>query len=320
LRAGSTTAPAPQRDRGATIAQSIVEPVLAFLPLAGAASTTVTFSGADVAIDLTIGEGALPIADEGLELYGDVGHLGDRRALIAFDVIAEDRVPPGATITSATLSLRAWQFEGDVAHVGLWTLAEAFSEAADWDYRTPSDKWSGAGAEGDSRATGCGRVTHADGVLAFDVTACMAPWLAGEPNYGWVLGDQGLEGTERVYAWLGDAESDEPPELTVTFDVPDDTGDTAAAPSVDGDLDRFDAAEGDCDDADAEVHPGRDDVCNDVDDDCDGVVDEDCVEAIGETGCGCGEPSPGAALLLVPALISRRRASSGARRSRRAPS
>ncbi len=38
------------------------------------------------------------------------------------------------------------------------------------------------------------------------------------------------------------------------------------------------AAATDCDDADAAVHPGADERCNEVDDDCDGSVDEDAVD------------------------------------------
>ena len=36
----------------------------------------------------------------------------------------------------------------------------------------------------------------------------------------------------------------------------------------------------DCDDGEAEVHPGADEYCNERDDDCDGLVDEDAVDAI----------------------------------------
>ena len=39
--------------------------------------------------------------------------------------------------------------------------------------------------------------------------------------------------------------------------------------------DGLDSGGDDCDDTDPEVHPGADEVCNDVDDDCDGLVDED---------------------------------------------
>ena len=40
--------------------------------------------------------------------------------------------------------------------------------------------------------------------------------------------------------------------------------------TLDDDVDE----ETDCDDSDASVHPGADETCNDLDDDCDGVVDD----------------------------------------------
>ena len=39
------------------------------------------------------------------------------------------------------------------------------------------------------------------------------------------------------------------------------------------------ADDSDCDDGDATVHPGADELCNRADDDCDGVLDEDAVDA-----------------------------------------
>ena len=52
--------------------------------------------------------------------------------------------------------------------------------------------------------------------------------------------------------------------------LPEDT-DTS---SIDADGDGYDA-DMDCDDSDPEVHPGTDEVCDEVDNDCDGEVDED---------------------------------------------
>ena len=46
------------------------------------------------------------------------------------------------------------------------------------------------------------------------------------------------------------------------------------ATSADDDRDGFRVADGDCDDTDANVHPGALEVVNDVDDDCDGLIDE----------------------------------------------
>ena len=42
---------------------------------------------------------------------------------------------------------------------------------------------------------------------------------------------------------------------------------------LDADGDGYSEADGDCDDGDADRHPGADELCNGVDDDCDGVVD-----------------------------------------------
>ena len=42
----------------------------------------------------------------------------------------------------------------------------------------------------------------------------------------------------------------------------------------DADNDGYSIAEGDCDDLDATVHPGANDVCDGVDSDCNGVVDD----------------------------------------------
>jgi len=58
-----------------------------------------------------------------------------------------------------------------------------------------------------------------------------------------------------------------------------DTADTGTpTPSVDEDGDGY-SVEEDCDDADEAVHPGADEVCNDKDDDCDGTVDVDAIDA-----------------------------------------
>jgi hypothetical protein len=51
------------------------------------------------------------------------------------------------------------------------------------------------------------------------------------------------------------------------------TGDTDVGP--DDDADGWTTTAGDCDDDDPDVHPGLEDGCNDLDDDCDGEIDED---------------------------------------------
>jgi len=58
----------------------------------------------------------------------------------------------------------------------------------------------------------------------------------------------------------------------------DEAADTCSHVALDVDGDTFADAEcggDDCDDANAEVHPGATEICNDVDDDCDGTIWED---------------------------------------------
>ncbi|MFH1466897.1 MAG: putative metal-binding motif-containing protein [Pseudomonadota bacterium] len=63
---------------------------------------------------------------------------------------------------------------------------------------------------------------------------------------------------------------------------------------ADADADGW-AACRDCDDADATVHPEADEVCNGADDDCDGAVDEDALDALiwfdDDDGDGYGDPA-----------------------------
>ncbi len=63
----------------------------------------------------------------------------------------------------------------------------------------------------------------------------------------------------------------------------------------DRDGDGFDACRGDCNDGNAAVHPGAEERCNQVDDDCDGETDEGLLSA-------CGDCRPGCRLLHLPEL------------------
>ena len=52
-----------------------------------------------------------------------------------------------------------------------------------------------------------------------------------------------------------------------------------AADDIDADADGFTVCDDDCDDADASIHPGAEEICDDdIDNDCDGGIDEDCAE------------------------------------------
>ena len=53
------------------------------------------------------------------------------------------------------------------------------------------------------------------------------------------------------------------------------TTDTGAAPEVDLDGDGFTVEDGDCNDMDSSLHPAREEVCDGIDNNCDGTIDED---------------------------------------------
>ena len=61
----------------------------------------------------------------------------------------------------------------------------------------------------------------------------------------------------------------------------EDTSDTGTSDtgSLDGDGDGYSPLDGDCNDADPTVHIGADEECNGVDDDCDGEIDENPIDA-----------------------------------------
>jgi len=65
--------------------------------------------------------------------------------------------------------------------------------------------------------------------------------------------------------------SDDTASSSDTGGTPQDDDDALTAPDLDGDGYGID----DCDDADPEVNPGQTDVCDGIDNDCDGTTDED---------------------------------------------
>ena len=86
-----------------------------------------------------------------------------------------------------------------------------------------------------------------------------------------------------------------------------------SAPVDDCDEDGFVPGDGDCDDEDPTVHEGAREICgDDIDNNCNGDVDDDCDLRDGELagGSGCGAEGGWAGLLLpLPLLFMRRRRS-----------
>ncbi len=63
--------------------------------------------------------------------------------------------------------------------------------------------------------------------------------------------------------------------LTACDSPPDSAGNGPDPSTLDGDLDGVTPGGGDCDDADPAVFPEAEEICNEVDDDCDGETDEE---------------------------------------------
>jgi len=129
-----------------------------------------------------------------------------------------------------------------------------------------SDYWVGIGD-----VCGCGYYVHGHRV------SNDGQWL--------VMGGLDRDANNReIYIWkIGEPESEV---VRLTFETAEDQSPSLfvgqAAECQDGDGDGFgqgvDCAGPDCDDGNRDVHPGAVELCNDLDDDCDGAPDNGCVE------------------------------------------
>ena len=134
----------------------------------------------------------------------------------------------------------------------------------------------------------------ADGVWVFDVTKAAKDWLTGDtdqpdapiqPNCGFHLADPNFGNVnEPLLRWVdfSSKEGITAPQLTITVAL---------------DLDD-DGWYGDCNEEDPEINPGATEICDGVDNDCDGLTDEEDCDGVdndcdglvdeGEDLCGPG--------------------------------
>jgi hypothetical protein len=87
----------------------------------------------------------------------------------------------------------------------------------------------------------------------------------------WTASDMLIWGGEKVSALLNDSARYAPEQV-----------------DADLDSDGFTACDGDCDDSNPAVHPGAAEVCNGIDDDCDGIRDNGFPDADGDGWAACG--------------------------------
>jgi hypothetical protein len=145
---------------------------------------------------------------------------------------------------------------------------------------------------------GSGQTCSEGGCRAIEVAEPeLLPWTgtvptrdAGSTDTG--RGDGGGLDAGRLDAGSPDAGSPDAGSPDAGRDAPVDSPD--APPCTDGDRDGFSAGPGcvgmvDCDDAAPSVFPGATEVCNEVDDDCDGTIDDGFDLDADLTNCGgCG--------------------------------
>jgi hypothetical protein len=99
-----------------------------------------------------------------------------------------------------------------------------------------------------------------------------------------------------------DPEDSDPPDTYPWDTGPHDTGPHDTAPP-DADDDGWSAGE-DCDDGDPEIHPGAEEVCDGVDNDCDGEVDEGLGTSWYEDFDGDGYGAPGTGVVVCDACLT----------------
>jgi hypothetical protein len=156
-----------------------------------------------------------------LNIDSDSGHF---HTLVKFPNIfgtGVNQIPPGSTITSATLGMFIDNGgAGGALCPSVYQLVESWTETeVTWNSRQTAVSWTNPGADGTTSrkavAEGLITCTPADTTGTIDVTTSVQNWSDGEPNEGWVMVDNDSDGT-RFYT-SEESTSSRRPILTVTF-------------------------------------------------------------------------------------------------------
>lgn len=150
------------------------------------------------------------------------------QALFRFDGLVgtdDGRLPPGANVEKATLSLETAD-GGDGAAVH--RMLTGWTDDDTWESTDGGVRADGSQATSDAAAQ-TGSVSP--GQTDVDVTTSVQAWANGKANNGWVLLPLGDDGWD-----IRTAESDSPPTLTVQYTAPETvTGDADGDGDVDSD-------------------------------------------------------------------------------------
>ncbi|MHC5109226.1 MAG: DNRLRE domain-containing protein [Planctomycetota bacterium] len=223
-------------------------------------------------------------------------HGSSRRAVIMFDIAGS--VPAGSTIDSATLQLYMSRTIAGPVDVALHRLladwgegpsdapleegvgTEALPGDCTWfDRFFPDTPWTTNG--GDFEAASVGSQTVGDvGSYTWATTSGMVAdvqeWLdAPANNFGWiVIGDESVQPGAKRFNSRHFSNASQRPRLTITFTEGDCTdmdqdgyGDPGSPACPNG-------PEEDCDDDNENINPGAQEVCDGVDNNCNGEIDE----------------------------------------------
>lgn len=178
-----------------------------------------------------------PNQNQSAETFLRVRQSGNNRALVKFDQTELETLIGDGTLISATLELfiedngNNWGSTGRT--VDVHRLTEEWTElGATWhcaDDTDPTDQQANCNPQWDGglfAAPPTDSVLHTKaqlGLVHFDVTADVAAFLTGTPNYGWLLKktQEGQSGRVEYTAWEGTV--DQEPRLRVVFETADDT-------------------------------------------------------------------------------------------------